>query len=323
MVLYPPTIIKSPVYPKVGTIYLTAFGVAFLSFVVILVLGYYTHNTIDNVGELEKLTKATILGIIPKYSHAKLENSKLIVHLNNRSPVSEALRSIRTALEFMIPKDDGTKIISVTSTISGEGKTFISVNLAAIIAMTGTKVIILDLDMRKSKLHLAFDSENDKGMSNLLIGKATLDEVIKKSPIENYHYICAGPNPPNPSELLISDKFNEIIAELKLRYEVIFIDSPPVGLVTDGIIIMKKSDFQIYVVRSEYSKKGFEKCINNLLTKGGYQKIGVVLNCFDNKADFGYGYRYGYGYGYGYEYYSEKTANKKIWKKVLNVNNTN
>jgi capsular exopolysaccharide synthesis family protein len=189
--------------------------------------------------------------------------------------------------------------------------------------MTGTKVIILDLDMRRSKLHLAFDSENDKGMSNLLIGKATLDEVIKKSPIENYHYICAGPNPPNPSELLISDKFNEIIAELKLRYEVIFIDSPPVGLVTDGIIIMKKSDFQIYVVRSEYSKKGFEKCINNLLTKGGYQKIGVVLNCFDNKADFGYGYSYGYGYGYGYEYYSEKTANKKIWKKVLNVNNTN
>ncbi|MFQ3576457.1 MAG: CpsD/CapB family tyrosine-protein kinase, partial [Cytophagales bacterium] len=222
---------------------------------------------------------------------------------------SEALRSIRTSLEFMLPKNNQPKIISITSTISGEGKTFVSVNLSGVIAMSGLKVVIIDLDMRKSKIHYAFDAENDIGMSNLLIGKAKIDDVIKKSPIENFDFICAGPNPPNPSELLISDTFNEIIEQLKQRYDIIFIDSPPVGLVTDGVIIMQKADMQLYVVRAEYSKKGFEKSINNLIKKSSFKKLGVILNCFDGSANYGYGYRYGYGYGYGYYSDDEKSKN--------------
>jgi capsular exopolysaccharide synthesis family protein len=206
-------------------------------------------------------------------------------------------------MEF-IASGGKNQLISVTSTVSGEGKTFIAVNLGAICAYAGQKVVVVDLDMRKPKVHLAFESERQaKGMSTYLIGKEKLDDCILPSELENLSFIPAGPTPPNPSELLLSPKFDEFIADLRSKFDVIFLDSPPVGLVTDGILIMKKADLPIYVVRAEYSKKSYLKSVHRLVSNNKFEHLSVILNGVSSGKGGGYGY--GYGYGYDDSYYEE------------------
>jgi capsular exopolysaccharide synthesis family protein len=200
-------------------------------------------------------------------------------------------------------------LISITSTISGEGKTFIAINLASIIAFSNKKVIVLDLDMRKPKIHKAFNVENKEGMSTLLIGKAKLQDCIRKSPTKGLDYITAGPIPPNPSELLLNPQLDVILEELKKEYDVIIADNPPVGLVTDGIIMLQKADFPIYVFRADYSKKQFIQNADRLKNENHFDKLSVILNNVDisrNRYGYNYGYGYGYGYGYTYGYYDDE-----------------
>lgn len=311
-VLAAPSYPSSPIYPQKGFIYFVSALIGFVISLIFLITKYFLHNTINNQGELEKSTIAPVIGVVPKYLKEKMEVSRMVVDKSPKSPISEALRSIRTNLEFIPTKNDIKKIISVTSTISGEGKTFVAVNLSGVIAMSGVKVLIIDLDMRKPKIHLAFGVDNEKGMSTMLIGKHKLKDCIQHTSIETLDFISAGPTPPNPSELILRTEFDELLKEMHKIYDVIFIDSPPVGLVTDGIIIMKKADLPIYVVRAEYSKKGFEKNINRLVTKNGFRKLSVILNGFDSSMRYGYGYQYGYGYGYGYGggYYTDDKKEK-------------
>jgi capsular exopolysaccharide synthesis family protein len=176
--------------------------------------------------------------------------------------------------------------------------------------------------MRKPKLHLAFDLANDKGMSSVLSGKSTWQEVVLHTPQEDIDVIPAGPPPPNPAELLMRPAFDQILRDLHEVYDIIVIDSPPVGLVTDGIIIMQKADLPIYVVRSEYSKRVYLKNINKLVKANGFRSLGVIMNGLDKLKTYGYGYGYGYGYsssygqGYGYGYgseYFDKEAPRRRW----------
>jgi capsular exopolysaccharide synthesis family protein len=222
-----------------------------------------------------------------------------VVDKNPKSSLSESLRAIRTNIDFLTTGKDKKKIISVTSTVASEGKTFIAVNLAGILALSGLKVIILDLDMRKPKLHQAFDLVNDRGMSTLLIGRNTLEECICPTSVENISVIPAGPTPPNPSELLLRRELDDLIVTLQETYDIVLIDSPPVGLVTDGIIIMQKVDLPIYVVRSEYSKRVYLKNITKLVKTNGFRNLSVILNGMDKFKT------YGYGYAYGYDYYTD------------------
>ncbi len=275
---------------------------------------YFLHDTIANQRELERATTAPILGIIPAYVREKLNVSKLVVHRNPKASISEALRSIRTNLEFMFPNSQRKKIIAVTSTISGEGKTFVAINLGGVIALSGAKVVILDLDMRRPKVHTAFDEENYNGLSTLLIGKHTLSECIRTSPIETLDFIAAGPTPPNPSELILRPEFDNLLKELQQKYDVIIIDTPPIGLVTDGVLVMRKADLPIYVVRAEYSKRVFIKNINKLIRNNNFSKLAVILNALRNTGQFGYGYGYGYGYGSSYYDDEEETKSKGIEK---------
>ena len=275
---------------------------------------YFLHDTIANQRELERATTAPILGIIPAYVREKLNVSKLVVHRNPKASISEALRSIRTNLEFMFPNSQRKKIIAVTSTISGEGKTFVAINLGGVIALSGAKVVILDLDMRRPKVHTAFDEENYNGLSTLLIGKHTLSECIRTSPIETLDFIAAGPTPPNPSELILRPEFDNLLKELQQKYDVIVIDTPPIGLVTDGVLVMRKADLPIYVVRAEYSKRVFIKNINKLIRNNNFSKLAVILNALRNTGQFGYGYGYGYGYGSSYYDDEEETKGKGIEK---------
>src|SRR5204862_5810141 len=137
---------------------------------------------------------------------------------------------------------------------SGEGKTFVAINLAGGIAFSDKKVVIIDLDMRKPKIHLGFSVENLRGVSTILIGKDDADSCINKSNLKNLHFITAGPIPPNPSELIQNPKINQLIEYLKGLYDIIIIDTPPVGIVTAGVKIMQHADYPIYILRALYSK---------------------------------------------------------------------
>ena len=282
-----------------------------------LVIKYLVHNDITSLNEITKHTHASIgiLGIIPRYKK-DIPLSQLIVDENPKSLIAEAFRTIRSNLQF-ISTEEGSKVMAITSTISGEGKTFIAINLGGIIAFSGKKVIILDLDMRRPKIHSGFGVKNEKGMSTLLIAKDEIDNCIHNSKLENLDFITAGPIPPNPSELIINGKIEEIVDDLKKKYDVIIIDNPPVGLVTDGISIIQNADYPIYIFRAEYSKKNFIQNVDRLFNEFRLNRLSIVLNGVDiNKRTYGYNYGYGYGYGYAYTssygaYYDEQHQNKK------------
>jgi capsular exopolysaccharide synthesis family protein len=304
---------------------LLAFIVAglLLNFVFISIR-YLLHNDITSLNEIVRLSNASIstLGVIPKYKH-DIPVSMLLIDKNPKSVMSEAFRNLRTNLQF-VDNTPGSKIAAITSTISGEGKTFITINLAGIIAYSGKKVLIIDLDMRKPKVHKGFNVDNDKGMSTLLIGKHSMEECVRKDGLENLWFITAGPIPPNPSELILSNRMSEILKELRESFDVIIIDTPPVGLVTDGISIIQQADYPIYVFRADYSKKQFIQSLDRLKNENRINRITAVLNGVDierNKYAYRYGYGRGYGYGYGYGYgassnegyYEEKSKKRKRW----------
>jgi len=181
-------------------------------------------------------------------------------------------------------------------------------------------VVILDLDMRKPKIHLGFGVSNQIGMSTLLIHKNTIQESIHHSELENLDFITSGPVPPNPSELIISGALDTLIEDLKKEYDYIIVDDPPIGLVSDAMETLKKADFPIYVFKNEYSKKYFTNNIDRLILDNGINKLSVILNSVEiNKSTYGKGYgAYGYGnygYGYGHGYYDDAPALKQSFIK--------
>ena len=311
-----------PISPQKKSNYLIFIGIGLTIGLLIIVLKYLLHNTVSSTSDVARHTNnIPILGMIPSYKDV-IPVSQLIVDKNPKSLMSEAFRSIRSNMQF-ISNNQGSKIITVTSTISGEGKTFVAINLGGIIAFSEKKVIILDLDMRKPKTHIGFNVQNTIGMSTLLIGQSSLEDCIQKSHLENLHFITAGPIPPNPAELIISNKMTDVINELKKLYDVIVIDTPPVGIVTDAFPIISKVDYPVYIVRAHFSKKMFLKNIQMLRDKKEIKNLSVILNGAGGdkkyggfrKYGYGYGYGFGYGYGYGYGgnhgYYEEKPQKEK------------
>lgn len=302
----------SPISPKPKVTYISFLIASLIISLIFIILRYLMHNNITSLNEITRLSNASIgvLGLVPHYEN-DMPLSMLLVDEKPKSILAESFRSIRSNLQF-VDNTPGSKLISITSTISGEGKTFIAINLAGIISFSNKKVIVLDLDMRKPKIHVAFKSENKQGMSTLLIGKAKLSDCIQKSSSENLDFITAGPVPPNPSELLLNEQLDNLLDELKEQYDVIIADNPPVGLVTDGIIMMQKADFPIYVFRADYSKKQFIQNADRLKNENHFHKLSVILNDVDiNRNRYGYNYGYGYGYGYGYTYGYYDDASKK------------
>ena len=302
-ILSPATLPAAPIRPKKVIIMGIGLVAGFMLSFVFVSLRFVLHNKITTYKELEKNVSTPILGAVTKTSD-KMEVTSLIIDKRPKSAVSEALRSIRTNIEFMLSKDK-QRVISVTSTISGEGKTFIAVNLGGIIALSKKKVVVVDLDMRKPRVHLSFDNgsrgNNDKGVSTILINKHSIDECIVKTRIANLHYIPAGPTPPNPSELLLNNEFDNLIAHLKENYDLVLLDTPPAGLVTDGILAMQKADLAIYIVRANYSRKAFLKTLERLVKVNQFKNISVILNAVPKTS----------GNGYGYGYYDEKMVTVK------------
>ncbi len=232
------------------------------------------------------------------------------------SVFTESFRTIRSNLQF-ISHGAETKIITVSSTISGEGKTFVAINLAGILAVSGKKVIILDLDLRKPRIHLGFDVPNTKGVSTILIGKDSVKDCTRKASLENFHYITSGPVPPNPAELANSKQMDDLVAELEEDYDVIIIDTPPVGIVTDALSNLQRANYPIYVMKANVSKRHFIENINHLINNKNMDNLTIVLNGIDiQKRRYGSYGSYGYGYGYGY-YQEEENETKTFGRRMV------
>jgi len=249
----------------------------------------YFDDKISSKKELEDLTTLPIYGLLPE---VKKKNIGIEVLDDPKSPYAEAHRSLRTNLQFTQNKNH-SHVILVSSTIMGEGKSTTVANLSAIFNLAGYKCIVINLDLRKPTLHKFFNVDNSVGMSTYLSGKNEIDEIIYPSQYENLDIITSGPIPPNPSELIMTDRMKELIEALRERYDYIFIDSAPLGLVTDTMNVMPYVDISLIIFRENYSKKAFVKDLDSLVERHGLKHIGVVLNGSSMS-----GGSYGYGYGY-------------------------
>jgi tyrosine-protein kinase Etk/Wzc len=321
-VLSKPFVPLIPVSPNGKMIYISFFLFGLLLGLSIIIIKYLTFNEINNLEDLKKLLPNNIsfLGGVPIHKK-KMEFSQVIVHNSSRSMIAESLRSIRANMSFVNNK---AQVIAISSSISGEGKTFVALNLAGIIAMSGKKTIVIDLDLRKPKVHLGFNAINDFGVSNLIIKETDLDACIHHSEVENLDFITAGPIPPNPSELILSDEFKNILEELKAKYDMIIIDNPPVGLVSDGIQILANADIPIYIFKANYSKRNFAERVKELFEVQQLTSLNVILNGIEPiKRRYGYGYGYGYGYSYGFGnaygsgYYADEEEIAPWYKRIF------
>jgi len=311
----------NPVAPNRKLIYGSFLVFGLVVGLAIMFVKYISFNEINHLSDLESIlpSQATILGGIPLFQY-NLEHSQMIVTDSPKSIMAEAMRKIRVNLNYIKPD---FKTIAISSSISGEGKTFVALNLAGIISMSGKKTILIDLDLRKPKVHLGFNVQNINGMSNLIIGACSLEDAIHKAVAENLDFITAGSIPPNPSELLLSQRFHEIIEELKLKYDVIVIDNPPIGLVSDGVKLLTDADIPIYIFKSHYSKRNFANRVKELFEMQQLTSLNVVLNGMKNDKNSMYGYGYGYGSGYVDEdmtKYTQKSKWRRIFQKLFRKN---
>ncbi len=284
--------------PRSSMNYLIALILGLLIPALYLFLKDFFNTAIQDRKDIEKLTSFPIIGQIVE------SNSKdpLVVINSPKAPIAESFRSIRTNVEY-ITQGKPKSVILVTGDSQSVGKTFNSINTASIYALYGKKTVLLGFDMRKPKLFQEFGLNNNIGLSTYLSNKDTLDDVIQASgKIPNLDIITSGPIPPNPAELIASDKCNELFDKLKEIYDYIIIDTPPLGLVTDAFLLMRHSDVNLYVVRQQVTNKNiFASIIKDIEDRG--LKVNIILNGI--KQEGGYGYHYGsykYGYSYAYSY---------------------
>jgi len=292
------------VSPKTSRNYLMAFLMGLLLPVVFVFIKELLRSKIEEPKFLEKKLK------IPVLSTILLNESKesLVVFNQGKSGIAEGFRSLRSNIKFLIPKDKQITFM-ITSTISGEGKTFCAMNLASVYSLTGKKTILIGCDMRKPKIFEDFGVKNDIGLSTFLSGQEDdYTKIIKKTPYDNLDLILSGPIPPNPSELLFSGNFEKMITELKKTYDVVILDTPPVGLVSETLDLLTLVDFTLFVFRQNYSEKSFIDAVNGLKEQKGIKNIYAIFNGLDSsKVSYG---GYGYSYGYGYGYYAEDKKKK-------------
>jgi capsular exopolysaccharide synthesis family protein len=211
----------------------------------------------------------------------------------------------------------GAKTLMITSSISGEGKTFCSINIATVFALSEKKTVIVGLDLRKPKLFGEFNLINDVGVVNYLIKQKSVDEIVNHTQIPFLDVILSGPIPPNPSEMILSDGMKELIDELKQKYDYIILDTPPVGLVSDALELAQYCDVTLYIVRQNFTKKEMITLLNNRVKRDELNNTSIILNGFENKAKYGGGYGYGYGYGNYTNGYHEEDVKKNWFDKFI------
>ena len=305
-----------PVSPKRSIIYLAALCLGIAIPVVVIYLIDLTKFKIEGRADVEKLTSVPVVGDIPLTDEKNAKDGSIAVFENQNNLMSETFRNIRTNIQFMLQNDK--KVILVTSTVSGEGKSFTSANLAISLSLLGKKVVIVGLDIRKPGLNKVFNlSSKEKGITQYLANpEMDLMSLVQSSDInKNLSILLGGTVPPNPTELLARDGLDKAIETLKKNFDYVILDTAPIGMVTDTLLIGRVADLSAYVCRADYTHKAEYTLINELYHEKKLPNLCTIINGVDLKKrkygyyygygkygkHYGYGKRYGYGYGYGQE----------------------
>lgn len=316
-IITPPTGSMLPTAPQKKNILLIAFVVGLIIPVVIIFLKEMMNTKVRGKKDLENLT-VPFIGEIPLYGKvrrsglfgkkvAPLTESKIVVKEGSRDVVNEAFRVLRTNLEFVSSENGKGQVILMTSFNPGSGKTFLTVNIAATLAIKGKRVLVIDGDLRRGSTSVYVGSPHH-GLSNYLAGKVEHieDVIVPASETVRFDVLPVGTIPPNPTELLAGERFQTLLAELRTRYDYILIDCPPIELVADTHIIGKYVDETIFVVRAGLLERSMLSELQRIYTEHKFKNMVVLLNGTEGSGSYHYGYRYGYHYGYGSNYYYGK-----------------
>ena len=304
------------VFPKNSLNYLIALVLGLLLPALYIFLRYITKDTLDSKDDLAKISSNPIFGYIPEFPK---EYSKMVVFDRPRSQITEAYRSIRTNIKYVLDSKniEGGQCILVTSSMPSEGKSITSFNIASVMSISGGKTLLVEYDLRKPRLAKTLNLNGSIGISSYFIGETTIEQSIQHTDFDNLDVLLVGATPPNPSEIIDSQKNKDLLAELRQRYEYIILDTPPVNLITDAQVLAKLADISLYVVRLNYTSLSIMKSALSELEQNTGVKANFILNGVKTvmqkygygKNGRGYGGYGGYGYGYGNRYGYGKYGN--------------
>ena len=287
----------APISPIHNNIYSIVFLFGLAIPTVLMVLKEVTNNKVNNEKDIKNLTTLPMIGSISKHSGAK----EIVVNEGIRTGIAEQFRLVRTNLDFMTVSDN-KKVILITSSSPGEGKSFIALNLGMTLALGGKRVVVMEFDLRKPKLSERLNLSREGGISGYLAGQCGLDKAIKASGVHPNLYIAnCGPVPPNPAELLVIPRTRQLIEDLQEMFDIIIIDTAPIGLVSDALVLSQYAGVNIFVARQAVTVQEQLKILETTVQEGKIRNMSILFNGVEHQRRYGYGYGgYGYGYGYGY-----------------------
>jgi tyrosine-protein kinase Etk/Wzc len=320
------------IYPQGARLLTVSLVLGLLIGVGSIFLARFANNKFTEITKIGSSERVNLLGLIQRFPHKISQNEKDLLHfLENRSLFSESINSIRTNLSFLTdtPSSQG-KLLVITSELSGEGKSFLTLNLATSLTKIGKKVLVVVSDLRRSNMHRFFNHNNKVGLSTYLSGKVEdYHQTIHHSVIENLDFIAAGPSPFNPTELIQNERFERFIEHAQQEYDFVLVDTAPVGLVSDNVPLLKKSDLVVYIIRWLYSHKESYLLVNQIAEEYKIKNVGVIINDFykddlyANLMPAAYYSSKGYGYKQTYDYYGKKnnyyhneSPSRSFWKKM-------
>ena len=294
---------SSPISPKTNIVYAGAFLAGLLLPFGVLYLMFMLDNKLHSKEDMEKLKiNVPVIGEIPSI---KKEADKVFNDPNDRSMLSESFRILSSNVNYLIPakKDKKGKVIYCTSTIKGEGKTYVSVNLSLALSSINRKVLLIGADLRNPQIHAHINIDKQQsGLTNYLHDESVDWKDVRVKGFDkhvNHDTIISGPIPPNPAHLLTNGRFRKLIEDAKEDYDYIIVDTAPTILVTDTMLISQLADATIYIARANFTEKNLMKFSQELSESGKLKNVAYVINGVGASKSYNYSYNYGYGYGYG------------------------
>jgi tyrosine-protein kinase Etk/Wzc len=303
---------STPVNPNRRSTQIMAFLIGMLIPTIIIIILELFNDKVNSRNDIERLTDATILGEV---GHS-FGDKTLVVTTGNRKVIAEQFRILRSNLQYVLTKAP-KPVIMITSSFSGEGKSFISTNVGAVMALANKKTIILEFDIRKPKIVSGLGMSKHAGLTNFILGEVAVENLpVKVTGYDNLYVLPCGPIPPNPAELLLDSKLDELFSYLRQNFDVVVMDTAPVGMVSDALTLSKFADCTLYIVRQGHTYKKQLTLIDTHYREGKLPKVSIVLNDVKVQAGYGaYGYGGNYGYGYGSGYFEDEPEHKTGFSK--------
>ncbi len=308
----------TPVSPNRKSVYLMFILAGLAIPIAIAALLELLNDRVNSKADIEKITQTPIIGEV---GHSDPEDLPLVIKNNSRKFIAEQFRIIRTNLQYVLGKVEKPVII-VTSTFSGEGKSFVSTNIGGVIAVSGKRTLIMEFDIRKPKVAAGLGIHIRKGITNFIVGNASLDDlIVPVDDVPGLFMLPCGPVPPNPAELILSPAIKELFDYARKKFDTVIVDTAPVGVVSDAQVLAEYADAAMYIVRQGYTYKKQIEFIEDLYKQKKLPRQAIIMN--DIKKVRGYGSYYGYGYGYGYamggkkknHYFDDNT--KSFWTRLF------